>query len=274
MMTARFFTLSFFTAIVAFILSPFSYALTSYNSLTTKENAIFSANLVLTENASHSIFPPDYRVKKLEEVTHQNGEWVSTSWIDYDISGNLAAFERHEKNRRGESVTKIYKNKEGHWIKCIKWLMDGKESDVGKVIVRYLSDRQGRIVRSELMNSEWIREYVYNENAQLSEVVEKQKAGYESAKKYTVKKYYYNSKGFLARRDFKTSRNNFVSTYYFDYNDKDMLQRIVGEAIAYSTQKRRAEKYYTYFDRNYNWLQAEWGTEDNKFIQNRTIVYY
>ncbi|MCD1125356.1 hypothetical protein LPW36_04840 [Jinshanibacter sp. LJY008] len=274
MMTTRFFITGSLIAIVAFILSPFSYALNSYNSLTAEENAIFSANLVLTENASHSIFPPDYRVKKLEEVTHQNGEWVSTSWIDYDISGNLTAFERHEKNRRGESVTKIYKNKEGHWIKCIKWLMDGKESDIGKVIIRYLSDRQGRIVRSELMNSEWGREYVYNDNAQLSEVVEKQNTGYDSGKKYTVKKYYYNSKGFLARRDFKASRNNFVSTYYFDYNDKYILQRIVSEVTAYSTQKRRAEKYYTDYDQNYNWLQAEWGTEDNKFIQNRTIVYY
>ncbi|WP_140919728.1 hypothetical protein [Limnobaculum xujianqingii] len=278
-MLTRSFIIQIVIAIFAFTFSSLSYALTSYRSLTAEENAIFSMNLVLTENSSHSIFPPDFRMKELKEVTQKNGEWMLTSLITYDISGNLTFLERREKKHRGESVTKIYKNKEGYWVKCIKWLINGKESDVGKVEVRYLSDPQGRIIRSELMHSEWIREYLYNDNAQLTEVIEKRKASYNSdeeqyVRKYSVKKYYYNSKGYLARHDLKTHNNTLVSTYYFDYNDHNMLQRVINEAIAYSTQKRRGEKNYIHYDQNHNWLHAVWGNQDNKFTQNRDIVYY
>ncbi|SUB81268.1 Uncharacterised protein [Pragia fontium] len=272
----RFFITHFFKLFFVLVILPVStsYGLTPERSLTKAENAIFSLNLVLTENAGHSIFPPTYRMKKLEEITRQNGEWMSSSLIEYNPLGHITRLDRREKNRRGESVTKIYQDESGQWIKSIKWLIKGKESDVGKMIVRYQHDQNGRIIRSELMNSEWMREYIYNDDEQLTEIVEKQQVNNGIGVQYTVKKYYYNARGFVARRDFWTGRNHFVSTLYFDYNEKNTLERITAEAIAHSAQKKRGEKVYSYYDQKHNWLQAEWGTEENKFIQNREIDYY
>lgn len=273
-MLMRFLFTHFLILFYALAAPSISHASISDFRLTKEENAIFSLNLVLTENVEHSTFHPDYRKKKLQEVTFQNGQWLNSSNIEYDQDGYVIRLERREKNRRGESVTKIYKDNNNEWVKCIKWLINGKESNVGKTEIRYQQDSQGRILYSALMNSDWVREYVYNDDEQLIEVIERRQVGNRSEDKYTVKKYYYNSQGFMSRRDLLTGQNSFMSTLYFDYNENNMLRRIVSEAIAYSTNKNRSERFYSSHDKNNNWLQAEWVTQDNKFKQNRKIVYY
>ncbi|VFS61790.1 Uncharacterised protein [Leminorella grimontii] len=105
-------------------------------------------------------------------MTFRNGERIISSEIDYSPEGDVVRVKRREKNRRGESVTYVYKDSQG-WVKSINWIINGQLSSVGNVVVRYQQDGQGRIVKSELMNSGWMRQFIYNIEGQLTEVIEK-----------------------------------------------------------------------------------------------------
>lgn len=251
-------------------------SIASDNQPVKNDNAISSMNLVLTENGSSSIFPPNYKFKRLEEVIRLNGERVSAGHIEYSESGKIIRLERWEKNRKGESVTKIYQDESGDWVKCVKWLIDGKESDVGKVVIKYILDDQGRIVKSQLQNSVWAREYIYNDDEQLTDVIEKQilNENNDGEINYPVRRYYYNNHGFIERRDMLTNRTDLSSTHYFDYGEHNILQRIIAVAKTQKSKRNHSEKYYSNYDHHHNWRLAEWGNDDNKFTKSRSIIYY
>lgn len=268
---------NFFSTLLVFctiLISSNSFA--SDNNSFTNSNAIFATNLVLTESGSSSIFPPGYKLKQLDETVSLNGEIVSSGRIEYNPSGNVTRLERREKNRKGESITRVYRDESGNWIKRINWLIDGKESDVGKVVIEYLFDEQGRIVSSRLLNSVWAREYIYNDNQQLTEVIEKQILDENNFSEvtYPVRRYHYNSQGFIARRDVLTKRKNLISTHYFDYGEHNVLQRVTGIASNDEVKRNSGEKHYSDYDRYHNWLLAEWDNGESKFTKIRKIIYY
>lgn len=273
---------SFISRNFFFMLFVFCSMLISHNSLASgnhspeNSNAIFAANLVLTESGSSSIFPTSYKLKQLDETVSLNGEVVSSGRIEYNELGSVTRLERREKNRKGESITRVYQDESGNWIKSITWLIDGKESDVGKVIIEYLLDERNRIVSSRLLNSVWAREYIYNDNEQLTEVIEKQilDENIISEVNYPVRKYHYNSQGFIARRDVLTKRKDLISTHYFDYGEHNVLQRVTGIASNDEVKRNSGEKHYSSYDRNHNWLLAEWDNGESKFTKNRKIIYY
>ncbi|GKX56623.1 hypothetical protein SOASR030_27350 [Leminorella grimontii] len=266
----RAFFTHYFLLICLFAFSCLSYASTPLSS---KDKAIFSFNLALTENSAHAFSPAPLRVKKLKEVTFRNGERIISSEIDYSPEGDVVRVKRREKNRRGESVTYVYKDSQG-WVKSINWIINGQLSSVGNVVVRYQQDGQGRIVKSELMNSGWMRQFIYNIEGQLTEVIEKSQVEKEYSEGYTVKRYHYNPNGLLARSDSLSRDSSYESSYYFDYNENNILQRIIAEAKFYAKHKRRSEKHYSRYDHHANWLHAEWGPQENRFTQERTIDYY
>ncbi|SQI43432.1 Uncharacterised protein [Leminorella richardii] len=270
MMTMKLSFIRFFLLSCLATFSCFSYASTA---LSPEDKAIFSFNLALTENSAHSLAFTSFRMKKLKEVTFRNGEWLSSSEVDYSPEGNVLRVKRRDKSRRGESVTYVYKDSQG-WVKSINWLINGKMSDVGNVVIRYRQDSQGRIVKSELINSGWMREFFYNADGQLTEIIEKSRVEEEYSEGYAVKRYHYNSSGLLARSDSLSGDSNHVSSYYFDYNKENALQRIIAEAKSHSQHRNRSEKFYSGYDHNANWLRAEWGPEENRFTQERTIEYY